>query len=124
MAHGHRSGMSRYRVILLSDTVEISCGGIRGSQRRSPLAVNTGLRVVIYVSVLLADLTRRSLLLATAYQKMIVSHYFSSAFFVVVRRNVIHGLVSLEPFVSFLSEKWQHKAESKCRTNGQTMVSK
>jgi hypothetical protein len=94
--------MSRYRVILLSDTVEISCGGIRGSQRRSPLAVNTGLRVVIYVSVLLADLARRSLLLATtAYQKMIVSHYFSSAFFVVVRRNVIHSLVSLERFISF-----------------------
>ena len=90
--------MNCYHVItLLSDTVKIrfsdTCDGIRGGQHRSPLAVITGL--VIYVSVLLADLARRSLLLATAYQEMIVPHYFGSSFFVVVRRNVI--LPSLFP---------------------------
>jgi hypothetical protein len=77
MAHGHRSGISRHPVILLSDTVEIrfsdTCGGIRSGQRRSPrspLAVSTGL--VIYVTVLLADLAQRSLLSATAYQNIVV----------------------------------------------------
>lgn len=73
MAHGHRSGISRHPVILLSDTVEIrfsdTCGGIRSGQRRSPLAVSTGL--VIYVSVMLADLAQRSLLSATAYQNIV-----------------------------------------------------
>jgi hypothetical protein len=43
--------------------------------------------LVIYGSVLPVDLAWRSLLLATVYQKMIVPHYFSGAFFVVVRRN-------------------------------------
>lgn len=77
--------MSRYRVILLFDTVNIrfseARGGIRGGQRRSPFAVSTGL--VIYVSVFPADLARRSLLLATVYQKMIAPYCFGSSLFVV-----------------------------------------